>query len=678
MRFENRSNAAYSGWVYATLPIPRGVAPDAATLALVTLSDPITGAALPTVATPLKWHWTAGARSSIALASVRTRVDLAPQQRIEYPAIWGTGLSGPFVWNQPLASWISSGTLAQDVHLLARFQGDPNEWIGLPPGPVRTLDRNAAALIARGRTHFVRRDDPSIVHPLSLTTYWSLQSDQAHGSVTFVVGNDTLERPVAGGIQIADLYLSHRLPFLALPKARPTQPVDGPVIAGDTASWGLLHNQTLADGQEYAVDFAFAVTTDPNDPAFASMRAAADSPLIGIADFRTWSNSRAAGPIGYLPAPRFATLADGRAALEPAATLPTSLPTDDLGIVNRNPPQTGDQPDFMAGIPVFYLQALQTGSSAPLMKALVAAKRESWRPSHYWDGTGSAADRASLVRYPELFFWSGRPHYDPSWNLQYPQWNTRAGAFVPGNTSGWAGMDNQHFGHNAVRAAYELTADPFLGDLLRANLSIAYWDFFTDWMPATEAERTGRCLKEAVLLYSLFPDAPEAPALRTAIERKLQVFANTALQFDQRYSFAAIAAVHDDVRVPLSQQFPGQDVHMSWQAGFHLEAMVQARRILANPYAEAILRHYLDHAHQLFVADGTPKTYTLMSDPTQFSTGGIGHAWWTGWVLADQVFPSNQNHALLQDRLRPLVRTALTPTVPGTLWWANDRWRCFE
>ncbi len=676
VRVENHSNAPYEGWIHATVPIAPGLVPDAQLLDSVILRDPVTQLPIPTLATPMKWHWQGGTRSSVALANVRAHVQLPPNSATEYPVRLGANPATSFHWGIDLLQWVSSQTIGNEVFLLARFTGDPAVYVARPPGQMRTLELNGANAVIRGRVRFRQTADESITHGMTLTSYWNLQAGENHGSVTFVVGNDTLERPVPGGIQIEELLLVHRLPFLALPKGRPTSGVQGPMTLGNYVAWELLTNHSLGDGQGYAADFAFCVATDPAAPQVSSMMAAAESPLIGIADAASWANSSAAGPIGFVPPPRFPDVATARAWLATSSALPPADPEDDLNLVNRNPPGTGDQPDFMSNIPVFYLQAIQTGSSYPLARAMVGAKRESWRPSYYWDYSRGYSERVSLLTYPDLFFWNGRPHYDPSWNSQYPIWLSRTAGFDAGNFAGWSGMDNQHFGHNAVRSVYELTADPYLAEVLKANMSVLYWDFFTDWMNSTEAERTGRLIKEAVMLYSLFPDEPESAALRNAIHRKLGVYVDTARFYYNLYHFPAIAAVRDDARVTLTQSFPGQDVHMSWQAGFHMEALALAWRILGDTNAQLLMQYYLDRAHLLFLPDGTPKSYTLMGNPAQYTTGGIGLAWWSGWVLADRSVAMHGNRALFDQFITPMIRQALIPA-NGDWWWSNDRWRCF-
>jgi hypothetical protein len=676
IRFENHSDFHYDGWAHATVPLEPGQLQNVPTMANYTLFDQASGVPVPTVAMPLKWHWSNGVRTSVALAKVRAHVHLPPRSAVNFGVQPGQNQAGPFQWHPELLNWANSGTMGGDVTMYARFVGDPNLYSCSPPGVMKTLEQNASEDVVRGRTRFRRVDDLSITHSLTLTSYWSLQSGENHGSLTLVVGNDTLERPVSGGIPIQVVYLVHRAPFLVVPKFQPTGAVRGPWIDNGSVTWLLLENQTLSDGQTYAADFAFSVTTDPASPAYASMLAAAASPLIGIADAASWRDSRAAGPVGFVPQPRFPEINAARAVIESAA-LPGSNPADDMAVVNRNPPGTGDQPDFMANIPVFYLQSVQTGSNWPLARAMIGARRECWRPSFYWRFLNGSVERVSLIDYPDLFFWNGRPHYDASWNPQYPQWTTRANGFVPGPTGGWSGMDNQHFGHNALRSVYELTADPYIGDVLRANMSILYWDFFTDWMPYTEAERTGRLVKEAIMLCTLFPDVPEAAPLRNAIAQKLAAFRNMNNAFVSQYNFPAIASVRNDARVTLTQQFPNMDVHMSWQSGFHMEALVLAARMLGDPNANLLLQTYLDRADKLFLPDGTPKTYTLMADPNQYTTGGIGLGWWCGWVLADRYMPNRPNHVLLDQQVTPRIRQAITP-VPGVWWSGDDRWRAFN
>ncbi len=75
----------------------------------------------------------------------------------------------------------------------------------------------------------------------------------------------------------------------------------------------------------------------------------------------------------------------------------------------------------------------------------------------------------------------------------------------------------------------------------------------------------------------------------------------------------------------------------------------------------------------LFLPDGMPKTYTLMSDPTQYTTGGIGLYWWNGWLLGDRRIPGNAQHALLENLVKPRLQAAIVP--PANSYWSpNDRW----
>lgn len=677
VRVENPTAFGYSGWVHSTVPIAPGVIPVANTALLdsVALLDPATHAPLPSVAWPIKWHWQNGRRASVALAAVRTRLQLPAGSAADYDVALNGQPVGDFVLHGNIQQWILGQHMGEDVFLLARFVGDPEVYVARPLGQDRELQRNGASLVIRGRTRFTQMRNPAVRHALTLTTYWNLQANESHGTVTVMVGNDTLERPVSGGIRIEELVLVHQLPFAASPRIQATAGVQGPVYFGNYVGWSLLRQQAMGDGQEYAVDFAFSVTNSMTSPEFVSMLAEANAPLVGIADAASWRASQAAGPVGYVPPPRFPSLTAARAQLAIDSIPRLAQPGDDLAIVNRNPPGTGDQPDFMSNIPLFYLQAVQTGSSSPLSRAIVGAKRESWRPTNYWEVRNGKAERVSLRNYPDLFLWNGRPHFDPSWNLQYPQWTNRAAGFNAGDFGGWAGMDSQHFGHNGVRSVYELTADAYLAELLQANLSIVYWDYFTDWMGSTEAERAGRMMKEAILLSSLFPDAPESVSLQQAVRQKLGVFVSTATFFFGQYHFPAIASVRDDPRVPLTQQFPGQDVHMSWQTGFHMEAVVLASKILGDANANLLIQFYLDNANLLFEADGTPRSYTLMSNPTFRATGGIGIAWWSGWVLADRMFPGNRNRAMF-DQFEASLRQALAAP-NGQWWWGDDRWRCF-
>jgi hypothetical protein len=279
--------------------------------------------------------------------------------------------------------------------------------------------------------------------------------------------------------------------------------------------------------------------------------------------------------------------------------------------------------------------------------------------------------------WPELFFWGGRPHWHPDWNRDFPPYAARAGSFVVGDTHGWTGMDDQHYGNNSLRAAYELTGDAYLRDLLVAHQSLVVWNYMTRWAESTSAERAARLMKEAILLWIVEDDGPTSAELRRRTIEKNRVYRRIAEESVAAWGVPAIATVRDDARVTLTVEHPGQDVGFGWQTGFHMEYQRLAIHVGWEPEtARAVLSLYLDATERAFFApDGAPATYVLMSDPSIRSYGGIGESWWSGWALAARAMPEHSGSAFLERTFVPRLRGALEP---GTPWADSDRWRSFE
>ncbi len=671
VKFRNGSSHSFNGWIHATIPFEPDTVLGEAELQRLTLSG------VPTDLKPLKWHWRNGVRTSIALAKARAFLSLSPGEVVVKSLVPGSAVTNSFAFGAKVAEWLSSGKAADAFSVLVRLQGDPSFYVASLGQNIRVLESTNSLNVIRNRVNFVKVGDPSTVHPLTLTLYWSVQSNVNLGKATLVLGNDTLEQPVQGGIVVEEAYLVAVKPLFVQPVDPTTSGIVGPLGNGQFQVWKILQSQTLSDGQEFALDFAFAVSDSGQDLAVSSMKAMAEFPLYGVADVESWRRSEAAGPVGFIPPSRFTSLAQGTGAVEELCTPVMAGAQDSLGTVNANPPSTGDQPDFGSNIPLFYLQVVQTGSICPLRKHLIGSKRETWRPSYYWDTTRGYPERVSAMTYPTLFLWSGRPHFDPSWNREYPIWNLRTGSFNPGFSGPWGGMDNQHSGHNGLRAVYELTADPYIEEVLKANISLLYFNFYTKWFNTLEAERTGRSVKEAVMLSTLFPNMPEALLLREKVLSKNQLYLSAAQSYINLYGIPAISGVANDPRVTLTQQFPNQEVHMAWQTGFNLEGMSLSYKMFGDAASRQVLDLYLDAADRMFLQDGTPKTYYLMSNSDFYTLGGIGVTWWSGWMFANRVRPGRANSLFLSGPVADNIRDGLG-IPPGQFWSEGDRWRCFE
>jgi hypothetical protein len=310
---------------------------------------------------------------------------------------------------------------------------------------------------------------------------------------------------------------------------------------------------------------------------------------------------------------------------------------------------------------------------------MLAVYRESYRPSYFWETNNGAEDWAKNTTYPELFFWSGRPHFDFSWNPQYPEWRSRTSnpaGFNAGTFSGWGSMDNQHMGHNHMRYAYELTGDVLLEEWLKYNVSLVYWNYFTDWLGHTEAERAfGRSTKEAVALTQLFTELPESQLLKPRILQKYQFqAAGVSQNFNQFGHIGNNLFDACDPRVnslywcPLQQQTgAGPLIVVGWMTGFVQEAI--------NLSPDPDLR-YLAAAEEYFRQDGTPKTYWPITNPADHTIGGIGLEWWTPWVRIAMDHPNATGAQFVLQAVKPVLDERIAHgLVNGPYFGLNDSWR---
>jgi hypothetical protein len=665
---DNRAAGARSEVLRVTLPLPPGAITDAAELRGISVD----GVAAEVV--PLTWRYdpATGARASIALAQLRVPITLAAGEVRELTPVRDGSAPPPHAIGAATAAWLPRA--AQDAVVRVRLTDDRELTAPLFVGEAAVVQPGDVSRTVRHRGHFV--DAGGAPHPLSLTVYATQDAGSDHGELVVLVGNDTLEQPVSGGIAVRAVTVEAAAPFRFGVRDPDAYGIAPPAPA-DVEAWPLVGADTvIADGASLVFRGRWAVSEATDGATHASFRASLEHRLLPLASYDAWRASDAAMAIGWLPEP-LGTPDERRAAVEPdCARRLVGTPVAHLGYVNQAPPSTGDQPDFGAATPVFFRQAVETGSPCPLRPAALAVDREALRPSFYWMTRDGAEDRVRSPDFPELFFWSGRPHYDPSWNPQYPEWTTRASGFVVGDDHGWRPMDDQHYGNNAVRAVYALTGDAYLRELLVAHQTLVTWMAFTDYAPNLGAERSMRLMEEALALYAVEDDTPTAAALRAgALAKNRLVLADVEARL-LRVESPSYGLVRNDGRVDLCAQFPDQDVVMAWQTGFNMEFQALALRHGWEPAtAAAIAGHYLDAADLFFLPDGTPVTYFLESDPAQRTLGGIGEAWWAGWVQLAERLPEHPSSALLTGPVKARLCAAVTPA--SGPYGDAQRWQSF-
>jgi hypothetical protein len=666
----NPSAEARTEVLRVSLPLPRGNA----------LADALDGWSVegsPAELVPLKWHYDpeTGARSSLAIVQLRVRATLeAGEERILLPTRDGASVP-PYVPGTELAAWRPGA--AEDARVELELADGTALSAPLFGGSERIVEAGELGRTLRHRLHFT--DGAGTPSPLALTVYAAEDAGLDQGELVVLVGNDTLEQPI-GGIRVRRISLRARAPFRFALRDPGAYGV-APPAAADEEVWPLVSAETeLADGASFVFRGRWAVTADRSGTTHASFRAAVAHRLFPLAGHEDWRRSGAAGPYGYLPEARETEEARRAAVAIDCARAFTGSPVSHLGYLNQNPPSTGDQPDFGSAVPTFYREAVEAASPCPLRPAALAVDREALRPSFYWMTRDGAEERVRTEDFPTLFFWSGRMHFDPSWNPDQPAWLPRARPFTAGEGHGWGGMDDQHYGNNALRAVYELTGDPYLRELLVAHQALVTWLFFTDYAPNLGAERSMRLMEEAIALYAVEDDTPSAAQLREGAIAKNRLVLDAVEERLLRVSNPSYGVVMGDARVTGAfSEPPAADapIVMAWQTGFHMEFQSLAMRHGWDPAtARAIAAHYLDAAELFFLPDGTPVTYFVEADPTRRALGGISPAWWSGWVQVADALPEHPGATLVGGPVRDQLCPLFAPPA-GMPFDPDQRWESY-
>ncbi|MCZ6770563.1 MAG: hypothetical protein O7G83_01085 [Proteobacteria bacterium] len=419
--------------------------------------------------------------------------------------------------------------------------------------------------------------------------------------------------------------------------------------------------------------------------------------MWGIADERAWRESKAAGITGAIAPPR-GTVAELRESVEWMCDDSFNVQKDAGNYpkyLNKSTFITGDQVDFSSNMPLVYQQAILAQSTCPIRHLMHAMQQETHRPSYYFfDNRPMTWSDTSA----KTFWWSGRLHYHPSQNSGNDDWlrrNESHSGFKMGNAFGWSGPDNQHYGHHHVRAAYELTGDGFLYDLIVYHQSMALWNHLGDGNQRyrTGAERGQRLMEDAIQDYLLAPDAPDALNLATRIARKIhEVVAPTVNQRLTDYGVAAWETVYGDGRYPgctgtTSEGIPPENVcHVIWQSGFNLSALAAAYRQGITKLSEGahedvewVIDRYMDEPGFRFFENGNNKSWVRFND-WSVSGSGFTHSWLSGWVPAAKLRPNHKNWPWFRDVFIPYMRDNSFPARrwPNQHWGDNDKWRNFE
>jgi hypothetical protein len=547
---------------------------------------------------------------------------------------------GVFAWHPAVAQAVTAGDFTNKLRVLTSVNGVPVSCVPIS-GNSQIKYSDTTELIVRFRSHCFYDNLPQ---PVSMTAYATVYSDDPIVRFSFLIGNDTREHAVG------NMALSPVSVFTG------TLPAFQWV---NEASYGTK-SMNLADGQQFAFKGVMNF-----DPAFNSTaQALKTGEVVGFQYYQAAKESKAFGN-ATLPATRVpdSQILQAHAQVNNSADFPVAQAKDYLGAVLLNPGATGAQDDFSSTMPHRLLQSMQGYSSKKFASVMLKLYREGYRPSHMWETRNGIEDQVKNTSYPDLFCWSNYcPHWDRSWNGQYPEWHSRTSSvgWNGGDRGGWQTYDNQHYSINNLLYAHMLGADPVIEDWLKGYLSYIHFAYFTDWAPNVEAERAwGRSMKAALALTDLFPDLPETALLKPRIAAKFQLHKDAVSQSLSQYGHVSGARADAcDPRIvgaawcPL--QPPGQSiVVVGWMTGF----VGEAQALDPNPDLR-----YLAAFSEYFTANGTPKTYHQIINPEVFTTGGIGIHWWSGWVQMALKYPQAPGSQFVISNVKPLLESTRQTT----------------
>lgn len=691
-RVTNRSSEPYTGVVDVTLPIPPGEVSSVAELQNI-LAD-----GQPTAIRVIKYHREAGV-TSIAAVRLTTRLSLAPNE--DRTVTLQVGSNNPPAFSLGSAIAAIGPDIASRIIIGARMGSQPECYTTLM-GPVEILDANNVNFTVRWR---VRPHCSSGTLPLSATVYMRLGSGDNHARFTLLLGNDTLERAVSGGINAdVSLYVADPLQVaFHEPQAYGGAPLAGTLL-GYRRYRLLQQTETIADGVR--VPFYFNVGVGPEGSSqVRSARAAAANPanqILGLASYQAYRAGEVLGLNGVIPAPRFATVGEGRAALEstcgPAAG---AAATGYKGVICQHPYFTGDQGDFGASAPVFAQQIVHTGSLCPLRHAFVGVSGEWLRPSasSYWSMQNGQERPVTLARQPNLMLWNDAVHqvgfYNSAEHQHYiARIPTASNSFSSGS-SNYSRWDEEHDSFNSQAAVALLVGSEDLLDMLRIHVRTLWWNHY-NWYrrPAMTAPRAiGRAGQSVMLLSSFFDDAESNQVLQAFGAKIRDVVRPFVSQQRSQVGFAhtgagpvnatgiyteCLAGAYPQVGAP--SQANCATVY-GWQHGFLIQSVALLMRSgVEASSATAVVSDLLTDYDYYFGAGGSPVTLFLRNAPDVRAFGGIGSTWWAGYAVAAALMPNHPRSAQL---LAEYVQAVLAPLVEGAPrvnqhWSADDRWNTFE
>jgi len=654
---------------------------------------------------PIKWNFKNGKQDSIAIAG------------LEFPVYFNGASTGtytvnrdpkprtiPFEYGPNLKALMGMTSLNDSLVLIAKIKGDPKLYSASMLANPRVIRNTAQCQNISSRSQFISNDMLRSTHALSATFYFEFCNRQDFGSLIIEVGNNTFENPHSGGLEVEFVKLFAKTPFFAEIRnasdygaSSPTPDLYGLVRID------LMSQDTIADGSARAFRGLWGVIIEKDSLTHRSFRASLAHPLFGVADTASWVTSKSGGIVGTVMPPR-ASIPDLKASI-------SNLCTDSYNVrvnassthqyLNKAPGITGDQPNFSANMPLMQHQVILTGSHCPIVHLMHGVQSEVNRPSYFF-----TQDRRMVWHDTPrtCFWWSGRPHWHAGQNVNHcNEWHTRSTSqgFAIGETHGWTGEDDQHFGNPHLRAFYELTGDAWAKDLIEYRQTLTLWNKLGehDWqLNRIGSERSVRLMEDALQNLLLLPNAITAADLASQLDRRLKLRRDGACFAGGRYcsqgvkqakatwGAAHLESVHDDPRhsqcmgqtpggtCKQGQPCPDNRCGITWWSGMHLGWVTAMHRAgFDQNMAQELAEIYFDDADFFFQPNGMnagKRRFNDWSTPVSPFT----QSWHAGWITTIETLSSGHPKEAFLNIIKQSLKTSFQCNSPGCKWSTNDKW----
>ncbi len=696
---KNRSSYNRLQWAHVSIPFKKGMVPDETDLNRFSLDHGSIDWS------PIKWHFQNGKKHSISIAALKFPVYLTAGEEKTFEVYEDQKPNAfSFDYGPNFKDFLLGVEPILMIFAVAKFKDDPTLYLSESFQNGAVLHNGVQQKSYRWRSQFVSFDKSKTAHSLSSTIYFDLMNRQDFGNIVVSIGNNTFEKPYSGGVQVEYVDLYYKSPFRVQIRNASDYGVGSEESIGTNfKKIRLLANEILADGSAHSFRGIWSIIQDSSSLTAQSAQAELADPLFGIASTNNWDQSKSAGIVGNLLAPR-GTPQQLKNSLEYLCGTGFDVKKSSFfRYANKVPSQTGDQPAFSSNMPAHQQQAIVGQSSCPIQHAMHGVIVEEYRPSYFWFNNR----RMSWNDTPKTcFWWSGRPHFVAGHNVGHcSQWLAHTEGYngFKMGPSPVGGEDDQHWGNPILQAVYEMSGDMWAKDLLHARQSLALWNKLGDygWQKnRVGSERAVRLPYNATQLVLLNPDTPEAEALLPRIARHMKLRITGGCFAGGRYCSDGIDQWKSGWGVHGLESIFGDNRHslfigttsgakcangkgcennrgmISWWTGFSMTFVYQMLKTgIETTASQDFLNKYMNEKSFYFDSTGQNAGGRRLNN-WSMKENSFTQAWHSGWISAVENFGTkHSNYTWFKDVMIPHTREGiqLIPQ-PGRYWKSEDKW----